>query len=198
MKRALTAIVAAGDFPKPGSLAWRLMEQADRIVACDRAGEAAKNAFGNVICVGDGDSGKVDVKIEEQDTNDLEKAYRYANDHPLTGDEEMVILGAGGKREDHMLGNIFRAMEWGVKTVTDYGVFYPLAPGETEIKTGTDMAVSVFALERGAKMTSEGLKWPLDRVEFSNLYCATLNRSTMHTVKLTTNKRGFAYVAFAE
>lgn len=193
----ITAIVAAGDYPKKGSEAWKALSLAARIVACDGAGRRAKAEFQNVITVGDGDSGEVDEKIAEQDTNDLEKAYRYALSHPLGGEEELVILGACGKREDHTLGNIFRALEWGVKIITDFGVFYPAPPGVTELETGKGAAVSVFA-EPGAKLKSEGLKWPLEGVEIKNLYCATLNRSTEEQVKITTDRRAFVYVAFAQ
>ena len=39
----------------------------------------------------------------EQDTNDLTKAVRWCIDK---GYEEIVILGATGKREDHTIANI--------------------------------------------------------------------------------------------
>ena len=40
---------------------------------------------------------------EEQETNDLAKAYRFAVAHGAT---EIDIFGASGLREDHFLGNL--------------------------------------------------------------------------------------------
>lgn len=201
MNRKLTVILAAGDFPKQGGQAWNILSHADRIIACDRAGDLAKaRGFKNVIAVGDGDSGQVDVKVSEQQTNDLEKAYRYALVHPLDGSEELVILGATGKREDHTLGNIFRALEWGVMLVSDYGRFHPVAPGPVPsvIETEKGAGVSVFAPDPATRMESEGLAWPLDGVRFDNLYCATLNRALGNRIMVKTDRKAMVYVADAE
>ena len=43
------------------------------------------------------------VHVTEQETNDLNKAFRYCLANGWT---DIVILGATGKREDHTLGNI--------------------------------------------------------------------------------------------
>lgn len=201
MKRKLTVILADGNFPKAGGQAWELLTQADRIIACDRAGDRVKAlGFDNVTTVGDGDSGHVDVKVEEQQTNDLEKAYRYAKRNPISGQEEIVILGGTGKREDHTIGNIFRALEWGVGMVSDYGRFLPLVPGSegNAIATEKGAGVSVFAPDPATRMTSEGLEWPLDEVRFTNLYCATLNRAQGSQIRVETDRKAMIYVADAE
>lgn len=201
MDRKLTVILAAGDFPRKGGQAWNLLCNASRIIACDRAGLEAKSlGFKNVTTVGDGDSGPVDVRVSEQNTNDLEKAYRYAIKHPVAEKEELVILGATGKREDHTLGNIFRALEWGVVMVSDYGWFYPVVPGPVPsvIATEKGAGVSVFAPDPATRMESEGLEWPLDKVRFTNLYCATLNRAQGSQIMVKTNRKVMVYVADAE
>ena len=51
------------------------------------------------------------VKMDEQDYNDLNKAVRYA----LTRYDDIDsihILGAGGMREDHTVGNLSYLMEY--------------------------------------------------------------------------------------
>ncbi len=47
-------------------------------------------------------AGKI-ITIKDQEINDLTKAVYFAQN---VGQEEIVILGATGLREDHTLGNI--------------------------------------------------------------------------------------------
>ncbi len=198
--REMTAILANGEFPRQGGKAWTLMASAARIVACDGAGARlkalARTDLPPVFTLGDGDSGEVDLKIPEQETNDLEKAYRYCL---AQGWRDIVIFGALGKREDHALGNIFRALEWGVDIVDDFGVFRALSPENSPlaIETGKGRAVSVFAPDPATRMASDGLEWPLDGVKFENLYCATLNRAAKDVVVLSADRKVFVYVAEA-
>lgn len=194
----MTVILAAGDFPKPGGEAWQALLKAERIVACDSAGDEAKaRGFGKVVTVGDGDSGTVDVQMPDQDTNDLQKAYRYC---ALNGwHEDLVVVGATGKREDHTLGNLFFALDLGLKVITDFGVFHPLSPRKNpvSIKAKPGQPVSVFAPYPDTRIESKGLKWPLGQVKLDNLYRATLNRATGTLLEFTTTERAFVYVAYS-
>ena len=98
-----------------------------------------------------------------------------------------VIVGAIGKREDHALGNVFRALDYGCEIVTDFGRFVPVRDRVT-LTVAKGAAVSIFAPDPKTRMTSKGLEWPLAPVRFRNLYCATLNRATGTRVTLTTTK----------
>ena len=98
-----------------------------------------------------------------------------------------VIVGATGKREDHAIGNVFRALDYGCEIVTDHGRFIPVR-GKATLKVAKGAAVSIFAPDPKTRMTSRGLEWPLDDVRFRNLYCATLNRATSVRVTLTTTR----------
>ena len=105
-----------------------------------------------------------------------------------------VIVGATGKREDHTLGNVFRALDYGLTIVTDHGRFIPVCRKATfKVKKGA--AISIFASDPKTRMTSKGLEWPLDEVRFRNLYCATLNRATAMRVVLTSTKPVSIYIA---
>ena len=198
MRRGETVILAAGDFPRKGGEAWRLLEGARRVVACDSAAGAYRRRFGRwpAVVIGDLDSlrarpvGVCVVRDPDQDTNDLEKAMAYCE---ARGWREPVILGACGRREDHTIGNVFRALEHGLEIVTDFGRFVPFC-GEKTLRVGKGAAVSVFAPDPATRMTSSGLQWPLDGVRFENLHCATLNRATAATVRLTADRRVLAYV----
>ena len=195
---AENVILAAGAFPKKGGEARRILDSAERVVCCDSAADAFRRNCGRepFAVVGDCDSvkgrfGNV-VRVEEQDTNDLAKAVRFCREK---GIGNLVILGATGKRDDHSLGNIFRALDFAIDVVTDYGWFTVLEGTKTyRVKPGS--GVSVFAVDPETEMTSKGLKWPLDGVKFENLYCATLNRTVGVEVTLSSTKRVYIYFPF--
>lgn len=198
MKRGETVILAAGDFPQKGSEAWKLLAEARRVVCCDSAANLYHRALKKwpTVTVGDMDSAKrpggIVVRIDEQDTNDLAKAVRYCE---AQGWKAPVILGATGKREDHTLGNVFRALDAGLEVVTDCGRFIPVE-GTQSFSVEKGASVSIFVADPKTKVSSKGLEWPLDDVVFKNLYCATLNRATGKRVTLTTSKRILVYLAF--
>ena len=197
-----TVILVAGDFPRKDGAAWRLLAGATRVVACDSAADAYRRRFHKWpdVIVGDFDSlprlpSRVScpptlVKVLDQDTNDLEKAISYC---AKRGRRNPVIVGATGKREDHALGNVFRALDYGCEIVTDFGRFIPVC-GKALFKVKKGAAVSIFAPDPKTRMTSKGLEWPLDDVKFKNLHCATLNRATGTRVVLTSTKPVSVYI----
>ena len=195
LKRAV--ILANGAFPRKGSEARRILETAAIVVACDGAADSYRRHYRRApdYVVGDLDSLKGAaagaVKIDEQETNDLAKAIRFCRER---GFAIAAIVGATGKREDHTLGNIFRAMEAGIEVVTDEGRFLPIAAGKAlRLRLKKGAPVSVFATDPQTKMTSQGLEWPLDGVRFANLYCATLNRASAAKVEITSDHSAFVY-----
>ena len=195
-----TVIVANGEFPKKGGEAWQLLAAAKRVVCCDGAADAYRRRFRRWpdVIIGDFDSIRfenlrsqisnlksqdipVAVCVPDQETNDLEKAMTYC---AKQGWRNPIIVGATGKREDHTIGNVFRALDYGCEIVTDRGRFVPVC-GKATFKVAKGAAVSIFAPNPKTRMTSKGLEWPLDEVRFRNLYCATLNRTTAARVTLT-------------
>ena len=189
-------ILAAGDFPRKGGAAWELLAVAKRVVCCDGAADAYRRRFRRWpdVIIGDLDSVSSRsfrvscppsiVRVSDQETNDLEKAMAYC---AKRGWKNPVIVGATGKREDHTIGNVFRALACGCEIVTDRGRFIPVR-GKAALKVKKGAAVSIFAPDAKTRMTSRGLEWPLDEVRFRNLYCATLNRATAMRVTLTATK----------
>ena len=197
-----TVILANGEFPRKDGAAWNLLAGAKRVICCDGAADAYHRRFHRwpTVIIGDFDSvSRLSsfvsrppflVKVSDQDTNDLEKAMAYC---AKQGWKNPVIVGATGKREDHTLGNVFRALDYGCEIVTDTGHFVPVC-GKATFKTSKGAAVSVFATDPKTRMTSKGLEWPLDEVRFRNLYCATLNRTTGSRVTLTATKPVSVYI----
>ena len=197
-----TVILANGEFPRKDGAAWNLLAGAKRVICCDGAADAYHRRFHRwpTVIIGDFDSvSRLSsfvsrppflVKVSDQDTNDLEKAMAYC---AKQGWKNPVIVGATGKREDHTLGNVFRALDYGCEIVTDTGRFVPIC-GKAMFKTSKGAAVSVFATDPKTRMTSKGLQWPLAPVKFRNLYCATLNRATGVRFEVTSNRPVTVYV----
>ena len=198
--KSSVVIVANGEFPKKDGVAWRLLAAAKRVVCCDGAADTYRRRFRRWpdVIIGDFDSVRVRsvpcrvIHDADQDTNDLEKAMTYC---VKQGWRNPIIVGATGKREDHAIGNVFRALDYGCEIVTDRGRFVPVC-GKASFKVAKGSAVSIFAPDPKTRMTSNGLEWPLDDVKFKNLYCATLNRTTATRVSLTATHP--VYVYFAE
>lgn len=210
-----TILLAAGDAPSH-QVPVRLFRSARRIVACDGAWRTAL-ALGRApdVVVGDGDSLEEDdrkelsrrgiplVAEQEQETNDLCKAFRYALREGWGGN--MAILGATGRREDHAIGNIFHLVDFAqsclekessvsVAMVTDTGVFDPvLPPGRSWTAVGAGIPVSIFAPFPGTEMVSEGLFWPLKGVAFDALWRGTLNRTVADSFSVATNRPVVVY-----
>ena len=200
--RGRVVILAAGDFPKRKGEPWRLLRSAERVVACDSAAESFRRAFRRWpdAVVGDMDSVvrtpkcRV-VKVEDQNDNDLAKAIAFCRGEFLDARSirDLVIVGAAGRREDHTIGNVYRALDAGVRVVTDFGEFLPVH-GKRSFKTWIGSGVSVFAPDPKTRMTSRGLAWKLDGVRFANAYCATLNRASSETVTVSSDRPAFIYV----
>lgn len=202
-----TAIIANGDFPK-GPLPLGILRNVDHVVCCDGAAKKFVEAFHRLpdAVVGDGDSldaamrrrlGARFHRVREQQTNDLEKAFRFCLARHA---EFVVVLGATGRREDHTLGNIFRLLDFarrlpsGVVMATETGLFWPVR-GTRTFDSACGMAVSVFAPHSGTRVKSTGLQWPLAGVKLEDLWTGTLNRAIAKSWSITASKPVLVFVS---
>ncbi len=207
-KNPTTVILVNGE-PPTHPVARAAFAGAARRVCCDGAYRMAR-VLGREpdLVVGDGDSlaaadkaalGDRWVLIAEQDTNDLDKAFRTVVER-FGAMDEIVILGAAGLREDHFLGNLFRLPRFArrapnVRMITNAGVFTVVQDTRTYACRPHDV-VSVFAPELGTHVTSTGLQWPLNGVALDELWMGTLNRTTDSSFTLTTDKPLIVYQPF--
>lgn len=180
-------ILADGEFPQSES-AQRFIVDAPTLVCCDGAAEKAV-AFGREPdwIVGDLDSVPEALKarfrdrlvrVAEQETNDLDKAFRFCVERGWT---ELAILGATGLRADHALGNISRLADFArvapsIRLIDDFGVF------RVALKSGTFASrpgeqISIFSFDPTQAITSQGLKYPLNRLKLPRWSTATLNEA---------------------
>jgi thiamine pyrophosphokinase len=200
---AKAVIVADGNFPTH-EIPMGYLEKADVIVCCDGSAGSLLN-IGMVpdAIVGDMDSLSGELKErfsdrifvdDTQETNDLTKAVEWCH---ASGYDEITIVGATGKREDHTIGNISLLAEYSeyvnVKMVTDTGIFLPFRKS-CKIETLPGQQVSIFSVSQETEITSSGLRYPLFKRKLKNWWEATLNEAIGDTVEL--NFEGGAVLVF--
>ena len=200
-----TVIVAAGSFPRKEYPLY-LLRSADRVVCCDSAlSTLEKRGFTPDVVIGDMDSvcgralkrfkGTV-VKSDDQECNDLTKAFRYVMEH-FNDVSEITILGATGRSEAHTIGNMsllmqyeadFKLGEKGItlQMVSDYSTMFAVSDS-CELHVGQGRRISLFSPDPALKVKSEGLRWPTDEVIFDNWWKASLNIASRDIVTLTLN-----------
>ena len=198
---AKTVILANGAFPSH-AVPLAALRGAERVICCDGAAEklAAAGFPPPAWIVGDLDSLPPDlralhadrlVRIDDQDTNDLTKAFRFCLSQ---GWHKLAITGATGLREDHTLGNLALLADFatelrdthrngGITLLTDTGTFTPILTS-TQFRSFPGQQVSIFALDPGTIVYAEGLRYPLDDVRFTRWWQATLNESLGDSFKL--------------
>jgi thiamine pyrophosphokinase len=202
-----TIILADGIFPVH-EIPISYLGAGHIIVCCDGSVERLVEAgFHPDAIVGDMDSINSELKKrfadrifvdENQDKNDLTKAVEWCREMKYN---DVVILGATGKREDHTLGNISLLVEYAkfmnVIMVTDTGIIRPLLKGAS-IASFPGQQVSIFSIDRETEITSHGLKYPLNRTKINNWWCATLNEALSDKISIEFNNgRILLYLKFA-
>ena len=182
-----TVILANGKFPEH-EIPVGILKNAIRIICCDGAAESLLDSgLEPFAIVGDCDSLSSRViekyegivfRISEQETNDLSKSVKWCTER---GYNNIIILGATGKREDHTIGNISLLAEYArmaaVKMITDTGIFYPLLKS-AGFETFAGQQVSVFSIDPLTEISSNGLMYPLVNKKIGNWWEATLNEAT--------------------
>lgn len=193
-ERKHIVILASGEFPMH-NVPLRALLEADFVVCCDSAYMTIKNeelGIRNYMVIGDGDSlpeqdkqalGDRWIHVPEQDYNDLHKAMDYATSRFSILNSKFTILGATGKRDDHMLGNISYLVTFSeehpgidIEMLTDYGRFCAIT-GRHLFASFPHQQVSIFTMDSDTAVTSDGLRWPLDSFRPRRWWQATLNEA---------------------
>jgi thiamine pyrophosphokinase len=117
------------------------------------------------------------IKVSEQETNDLAKCFRFARERGL---QITHLLGASGKREDHLLGNLAQFAEFskdfpGILLMTDYGHFAAVNGKATFNDLEIGSQISFFSFDPHAEVSATGVKYPLQDRPLKWWYEATLN-----------------------
>ena len=194
-----TVILANGEFPKKQRV-LNVLKTAEIIICCDGATQNLLN-FGlqPSVIIGDMDSLPIEIQIKhkdkiikntDQNTNDLTKAINWCVDNKIN---DVIIVGATGKREDHTIANIALLGRYinllNVKIITDYGEFIPITK-TTKFDSHKGQQVSVFTITPDIEISSQGLKYPLDNLKLLSWWMGTLNESLGNEFSLSFTGKG--------
>ena len=193
-----TIILANGGFPQH-AMPLSQLEKAKRIICCD-------GSISNLLTygltpdyiVGDLDSISDELRarfssilhhVSEQETNDLTKAVTFCLSN---GWNEITILGATGKREDHSIGNFSLLIDYAelcdVQMLTNYGSFVPQLKESVEYESYPGESVSLFSFDVDARLSSQNLLYPLEDRKLTAWWQGTLNKAASHSFLLEKDK----------
>ncbi len=191
-----TVVLADGTFPVH-KIPLEYLKNAEHIICCDGAAHnLALAGLEPEAIVGDLDS--LEKHLEErfsdrlfrdsdQEINDLTKAVQWCRGK---GYNDIVILGATGKREDHTIGNISLLADYSKETkvimITDTGTITPLRESSV-ISCFPGQQVSIFSIDPETEINSSGLRYPLNKLKSHNWWRATLNEATGDSFELRFN-----------
>lgn len=201
-------VVANGLFPEKEELR-QIIRTAPLLVCCDGAASSLlMHGIKPHYVVGDLDSipptikqlwSDIIVHIPDQDTNDLTKAVEFSVKKMC---KKMLILGAGGLREDHALANISLLHFYlpkldHVTMVSDFGTFTPIV-STTDFKAWKGQQVSIFSMTYDCIISTKGLKYPIQSRKLSSWWKGTLNEAegNVFTIELETEGRIIVYQCF--
>lgn len=174
----MRAVVVTGGEVPPSGRAEGWVAGCSVVVAAD-SGLAALAAWGiePTHIVGDMDSMPAALSSEDYPAATVRR-YEQAKDHTDTelalhearraGADEIVILGGGGGRLDHLLSIValFDRTECPTAWVTHREEVF-LVEEELVLDTHEGETVSVFPVGIGPwRMSSTGLRWPLDELDW--------------------------------
>lgn len=186
-------ILANGLFPSRQKTR-DILTGAEKIICCDGAANKLTDfGLSPHLVIGDLDSLSPELKVQyatiliedgDQESNDLTKAVHYCMDQ---GFPSVTILGATGLREDHTLGNISLMLEYypgiEVQMISDFGIFFLVHSGE-QVDSHAGEKISIFSMDNRVKVTASGLKFPLNDLQLSRWYTASLNEATAESFVL--------------
>lgn len=179
-------ILANGAFPTH-EIPLKELKNSKHIVCCDGAINNLEEAkIEPYAIVGDLDSLDPDLKwkyrdiiyhFSNQDNNDLTKAVYWCLENNFN---EVVIVGATGKRDDHMIGNIFLLPQYAkkirVRMLTSYGIFTPILRSKN-FESYTRQQVSIFSPNCNTLITTANLRYALTNQKLNMMWQGTLNES---------------------
>ncbi len=170
-----------------------ILSQAKYLVACDGACDRlVELGFVPKYIVGDMDSisHKNKTRLQnrlvvraDQNKNDLQKALEFCEDLQET---EIDLVGISGKREDHLIANVFILLlfpDLNIKCQTDFGGFRAIWKKST-FGSCKGQQVSIFSLDPRIKINSRNLKFPLHNLQLQNLTAGTLNEALAPSFEL--------------
>ncbi len=174
MKKCI--ILANGKAPKKNQITFLLKNGFEKLICADGgANSALKLGLVPDYIIGDLDSvssialnrykskSRI-IKIKRQNDTDVEKCLKFAI---KSGYSEVVLMGATGNRLDHTFCNLGIIIKFfhNIKIIltAEDSILIPYT-GKVELKTVPGETISVYGIDSNTKITSSGLKYPLNNV----------------------------------
>lgn len=196
-------VLGNGDYPT-AQLPLDIIGNHRVMVVCDGAANAYLDTPRRFdVIVGDGDSVSQSIRNayvdkividHDQETNDQTKAVKYLSER---GHADISIVGASGRREDHLFGNVSLLVDYlkngiNARIYTDHGVFIPLC-GDAEVacRCGQQMSIFNFGCTR---LSAEGLQYAIR--PFVSMWEGTLNRVVNEKVSFSADSYYMIYIAY--
>ena len=188
-------LLANGEFPVH-HLPKYLLDNSETIICTDGATDKLiKYGLEPTVTIGDLDSTKLSehespglwVPAPDQIKTDLQKALDWCIINNII---EITILGAGGIREDHALGNLHILAEYQgmveLKMVTNHATIN-CEQGNRTISSQPGQAISIIAIHPVESITVSGLKYPMVNQRLLPSSRATCNEALNHEFSLDTS-----------
>ena len=202
MKKEKIILVLNGKLPKKSYLINFLKDYTKIICADGGANKVVKAGIKPDCIIGDLDSVQKNIalknktiQLKNQNYNDLYKALDWLKNQKIT---EIDIIGADGKRPDHMIANfdiIFkRISHFNIKIFTDYGTFYTVDK-EKIFENCLNKQISIFSPIQNNRITSNGLKYELKNKQLTHLYEGSLNQAIKNKFTIKTKYEIFVFIS---
>lgn len=200
-------ILADGLYPAEG-LAARILSSSSMVVCCDGAADSFILHGGEPgAIVGDCDSVSPSTRQRyadivfcdpDQECNDLTKAFRFCLSE---GIDDIVIVGATGRREDHTLANLSLLAEYArqaqVCMITPSGVFNAIY-GPSCFDSFPGQQVSIFTISTDTPLEVEGLLYTPPADGLCSWWRGSLNQSTGKRFEINTAGPTLVFRTFSQ
>lgn len=171
-----SVLIANGKKPKNKKII-EILKNAKNVICVDNGYELASelNITPSII-IGDLDSVDINkiskdiliIKDEDQNTNDLEKTLNYCLSKNI---RDIILVGATGERDDQNLATILVSLEYieqlNIEILSDlYSIEF--VNGERDFEVTPMREVSLISMDKENIITTQGLKYNLDKSKLSS------------------------------
>lgn len=190
MKKCL---ILANGKPPLKKLIYTLMKHGYSTLFCADGGANAALKFGLLpqYIIGDLDSiqkqtlefynGKTStIKLSRQNDTDVEKCLKFAVKKKF---KEAILLGGTGDRLDHTFCNLGIVIKYfdkiKIKIIAENSLLTPLS-GIHKLKTVSGETISIYGFDSRTKISSKGLKFPLNKTALPFGYKESTSNIALH------------------
>ena len=171
-----SVLIANGKKPKNKKII-EILKNAKNVICVDNGYELASelNITPSVV-IGDLDSVDINkiskdiliIKDEDQNTNDLEKTLNYCLGKNI---RDIILVGVTGERDDQNLATILISLEYieqlNIEILSDlYSIEF--VNGERDFEVTPMREVSLISMDKENIITTQGLKYNLDKSKLSS------------------------------